>query len=229
MAKAAGDDSRMRAVKSRQRKLDDRWGAEVSAKGTRFKLNRDLAGYHFTSREQIQLEKEERDTVWTFDQPAEIKGSLVTLENVALGYGRGSDVLAYINLVIHPGSRTAIVGAVSDSKAKLNQNGQGKSTLAQALVARLKPTRGILTSHSRLKIGYYSQHAVDALPTTREATALSHFIQLYGIPEMTARAALGRIGLQGKVASHTATIDLSGGQKVRLAIAIVMFERPNLL
>jgi len=115
MAKATNDDSRMRAVKSRQKKLDDRWGAEVSAKGTRFKLNRDLAGYHLTSREQIVLEKQERETVWAFDQPSEIKGSLVTLEKVDLGYIRGKDVLRDVSLVIHPGSRTSIVGAVSRS------------------------------------------------------------------------------------------------------------------
>jgi len=119
MAKAAGDDSRMRAVKSRQRKLDDRWGAEVSAKGTRFKLNRDLAGFHLTSRDQVVLEKEERDTVWAFDQPSEIKGSLVTLEHVDLGHVKGVDVLRDVNLVIHPSTRTAIVGAVSKSKVKL--------------------------------------------------------------------------------------------------------------
>lgn len=113
MAKAANDDSRMRAVKSRQRKLDGRWGAEVSAKGTRFKLNRDLAGFHLTSREQVVLEKESRDVVWSFDQPTEVKGSLVALENVDIGYIRGRDVLQGVNLVIHPASRTAVVGAVS--------------------------------------------------------------------------------------------------------------------
>ena len=89
--------------------------------------------------------------------------------------------------------------------------------------------RGNVTTHPRLKVGYYSQHAVDVLPTAQDATPLSHFQELFNVPEMTARSALGRIGLQGKVASHTAIVNLSGGQKVRLALAIVMFERPNLL
>ena len=113
MAKAANDDSRMRAVKSRQKKLDDRWGLEKSVKGTRFKLNRDLAGYFLTSREEIVIDHGEREPVWKLNQPAEIKGSLITLENVNVGYPKRKNVLEGVNLVIHPGSRISIVGSVS--------------------------------------------------------------------------------------------------------------------
>ena len=120
MAKAAGDDSRMRSVKSREKKLNERMGLEVSAKGTRFKLNRDLPGYYVdTRRAAIEVERVEQEMTWKIPPAAEIKGgsgSLVGLEKVSVGYGKGKKaVLEDVTLTIHPGSRMAIVGSVSPS------------------------------------------------------------------------------------------------------------------
>lgn len=103
----------MRAVKSREKKLENRWGLETSAKGTRFKLNRDLAGYHTQARAEITLEQEERETVWKIPPPTEIRGSLVTMENVNLGYKSQKIIVGDVSLVVHPGARLAIVGSVS--------------------------------------------------------------------------------------------------------------------
>ena len=119
MAKAAGDDGRMRSVKSREKKLNERMGLEVSAKGTRFKLNRDLSGYHDTRRAAIEVERVEQEMTWKIPPAAEIKGgggSLVGLEKVSVGYGKGKKpVLEDVTLTIHPGSRMSIVGSVSPS------------------------------------------------------------------------------------------------------------------
>lgn len=119
MAKAAGDDSRMRSVKSRERKLNERFGLEVSAKGTKFKLNRDLGGYHLTRRAAIDVERVEQELSWKIPPAAEIKGgggSLVGLEKVSVGYGKGKKmVLEDVTMSIHPESRLSIVGSVSFS------------------------------------------------------------------------------------------------------------------
>ena len=105
----------MRSVKSREKKLQDRMGLEKSAKGTRFKLNRDLAGYHLTSRADVVVERGEMELSWKIPPPPEIKGGvLVSLENASVGYGR-KVILGGINLSIHPGSRLAIVGSVCPS------------------------------------------------------------------------------------------------------------------
>jgi ABC-type multidrug transport system fused ATPase/permease subunit len=103
----------MRSVKSREKKLQDRHGLEKSAKGTRFKLNRDLEGYHLTSRAEVVVDRAEMEIVWKIPPPAEIKGqgTLVSLEGVSVGYGK-KVVLEGVNLSIFPGSRVAIVGSV---------------------------------------------------------------------------------------------------------------------
>jgi ATPase subunit of ABC transporter with duplicated ATPase domains len=58
--KKSNDETRIRQAKMRQKKLDDRWGLEENARGGRFKLNRDLAGYHLTSRQAMEMAPEER-------------------------------------------------------------------------------------------------------------------------------------------------------------------------
>lgn len=87
-------------------------GLEKSAKGTRFKLNRDLAGYHLTSRAEVVVDRGEVELSWKIPPPPEIKGGvLVSLEGVSVGYGK-KVILEGINLSIHPGDRLAAVGSV---------------------------------------------------------------------------------------------------------------------
>lgn len=113
-AKATGDENRQRMVKSRQKKLDERWGLEQSAKGTRFKLNRDLGGYHLTRRGEIVEQEVEQAVVWRFEQPPELrqKGALVSLEKVSAGWAKRV-VVGGVSMVVHPGARIALVGAVN--------------------------------------------------------------------------------------------------------------------
>lgn len=103
-------------IKSRQKKLDDRWGLEESAKGTRFKLSRDMPGYHFSKRAEVVVSQPEPEVSWRFDQNPDLrqKASLVSLENVSVGWD-GRVAVQGINLVIHPGSTTVLVGPVSAS------------------------------------------------------------------------------------------------------------------
>ncbi|KAI9639611.1 P-loop containing nucleoside triphosphate hydrolase protein [Dioszegia hungarica] len=221
-AKATGDENRQRMVKSRQKKLDERWGLEQSAKGTRFKLNRDLGGHHLTRRGEIVEQEVEQAVVWRFEQPPELrqKGALVSLEKVSAGWGKRV-VVGGVSMVVHSAARIALVGA----------NGRGKSTLAKALASDETLISGTITRHPQARIGYFAQHAVDSL-SNLQSSAITHFLETCGDASPTeaqARSMLGRLGLQGSTASNIPVNQLSGGQKVRLVLACLMYRPPHLL
>ncbi|KAL9937055.1 hypothetical protein V8E36_004290 [Tilletia maclaganii] len=257
-AKQSGDDKKLRMVKSRQKKLDDRWGIERSAKGQRFKLNRDLAGFNLTSRAAIEIEELEKPIHFTFPSPAQLRypGALAHLEKVTFSYpatasssGTGSSkpVVADISLTIGEGERVALVGP----------NGHGKSTVVNLVVGNLVPSRGTATRHPRARIGLYAQHTIEALTGADippNQTALAHFmahtasssgsVQMVGVStgggrgdvaaaagldEVKSRAFLGQLGLHGRTADTLPLRMLSGGQKVRLGLAEVLWDAPDLV
>ena len=241
--KAKDDQNKIRQAKSRQKKLDDRWGLEVSAKGGRFKLNRDLVGYHLTRRAEIDVPPEERPVSLVLPQPPDLRfpGALLSLENVSFRYPRGPRtanagtppaVLKGITLSINEGDRVAVLGL----------NGSGKSTLIRLLVEETRPTSGTLAAHPRLKLGYYAQHAVEDLQRAgRAEPGLTALALLTREEEAAAageagrsdegelRGLLGSLGLPGRLASDVPVRRLSGGQLVRLALARVLRRRPHLL
>lgn len=135
----------------------------------------------------------------------------MSFDNVTFAFApKQAPLLRDINLSIYMGSRVGIVGL----------NGCGKSTLIKLATDVLKPTKGTLTRHSRLKIGYYSQLAVEELRAAGSAdsskTALSTLVGEVGdaMNEAEVRALLGSFHLTGRVASHTPVAKLSGGQLV---------------
>jgi ATPase subunit of ABC transporter with duplicated ATPase domains len=231
--KAAGDENKLRQAKSRQKKLDNRMGMEKSATGGRFKLNRDLEGFHLTARAEIDVPVDEKG-VNIFLPPApdlRFPGPLVSLEKVSFKYPStkksqpSSIVLQDINLTIHTGDRIGVVGL----------NGSGKSTLIQLLTDTTKPTSGIATRHPRVRMGYYSQHAVEDLQalgrSDPELTALSLLTRDVeaALDEGEIRGLLGSLGLPGRTASDVPLTKLSGGQLVRLALARLLWQTPQLL
>lgn len=118
----------------------------------------------------------------------------------------------------------------------LGLNGGGKSTLIKLLVGETKPSSGALTLHPRLKIGYYSQHAVEALQelgvSDPEQTALGLFLKETAAAEQEEghiRGLLGSIGLPGRLASDIPIRKLSGGQLVRLELARILWPCPHCL
>ncbi|GAA5993553.1 hypothetical protein JCM10908_000108 [Rhodotorula pacifica] len=226
-AKATGDENRSRMVKSREKKLEERWGLEQSAKGGRFKLNRDLVGYYTSRRGDIEIEAPERDVKIKLDDPPALRtlGDLVHFDHVEFRHPRASKpLLADITFTVEQGGRLAFVGA----------NGQGKSTLAKLIMGELQPTRGSIVRHPLLKIGYFSQHSVEDLTSAGPMTALSYFVEHFAaqgvkVEEQAVRACLGSLGLGGRLASDVPLDQLSGGQKVRLAFALIVFHPPPLL
>jgi ATP-binding cassette subfamily F protein 3 len=228
-ARKTGDDNKARMAKIRQKKLDDRWGAEVNDKGHRFKLNRDFGGYALTSRGAIEVEELDPPIHLPFPEPEDLRfpGSLCSAQNITFQYSKsGPVILDNVTITVHPGDRVGVVG----------KNGEGKSTLIKLLIGQLKPTKGTVERHPRLRLGYFSQHSVEELSAPGVATKspLIFFIeQLEGrhqiqLDEGTARSFLGSFGLQGATATNPIGT-LSGGQKVRLALGLVVYPAPDLL
>lgn len=226
--KANDDQNKIRQAKSRQKKLDDRWGVEVSDKGHRFKLNRDFADYGFTKRREIEIPQGERPVVLVLPEPPELRfpGPLISLEKVSYKYSsKGKFVIDDVDLNISMGDRVGILGL----------NGSGKSTLIKVLVEQSRPTSGTITTHPRLKLGYYSQHAVDNLRRLGEAepslTALALLTREVegALEEGDLRGLLGELGLPGRIASDVPVAKLSGGQLVRCELARLFWRRPHCL
>ena len=233
VGKKTGDENRIRQAKSRQKKLDDRMGLQVSAKGGRFKLNRDMPGYYADgARQAIDIPKLEHGVDIKFPEAPDLRfpGSLVSLEKINLKYRAApKPTLEEVDLVIHMGDKIGILGL----------NGAGKSTLIRLLVDETRPSKGTRTSHPRLKIGYYSQHAVEALKnlgsSKTELSALGHIMACAAaeagedLNEQEARKLLGGLGLSGRTASDVPLAKLSGGQLVRVELARILLHKPHLL
>ncbi|SNX85499.1 related to positive effector protein GCN20 [Melanopsichium pennsylvanicum] len=221
-ARKSGDDNKMRMVKSRQKKLDDRWGLEVNNKGHRFKLNRDLGGYHLTSRGGVEIEELDERIRFSFADPETLRfpGNLVHLDNVSVRYpGSAKDTISGAGLTVGPGERVGIVGP----------NGHGKTTLLNTIVGVLTSNKGTVERHPRATIGIYKQHTLELLSTLK-TTALSHFTEMFpDASEAHARSFLGQLGLKGRTADTIPLSGLSGGQLVRLGLAEVMWPSPDLV
>jgi ATPase subunit of ABC transporter with duplicated ATPase domains len=229
-AREKGDDKKLKQAASRRKKLDERMGMEVGLKGGRFKLNRDLAGFHTANRAEIEIPKFDPPVILRFSkQPPDLRfpGALVSLEKVSFSYSgrKTAPILADIDLTIHPGTRIGLAGL----------NGSGKSTLVSLIMGTIAPTKGTITRHSRAKFGCFSQQSVEELtaigaqrPTL---TALSYLMEVSGdeATEKDARLLLASLGLQGQVASDVPLGLLSGGQKVRVALAKLLRAPPQLL
>ena len=101
-------------IKSRQRKLDERWGSETSSKGGRFKLNRDLPGFHDSRRLAIDIEEDEKEVRIRIDVPSDLRpnGTLVHLENVGWGYSK-DNLIGGVTMGVEQGGRMGLLGAVS--------------------------------------------------------------------------------------------------------------------
>jgi len=216
-AKSSGDDKKLKQAASRQRKLDERMGLEVSAKGTRFKLNRDLGGYHLSRRDEIEVPTDDPAVKLSLPKsppPLRFPGVLVAFERFGFRYKGGKNrVLDDINFALHPGARMGILGL----------NGAGKSTLLSHIIEGSEPvgTRtGTITRHPKAQVGYFSQSAVEDLQDLgdreKTATALSVLMNCAegNLSEQEARCLLGSLGLQGRTASDVPLSLLSGGQKV---------------
>ncbi len=157
---------------------------------------------------------------FNFLEPPSSPNPMLVVEDLRCGYGEHT-ILDHVNLVLVPGQRIGLLGA----------NGQGKTTLIRTLVGELPPLGGYLRQGKGLRIGYFAQHEVDRL--RGQDTPLQHLLRVAKEINPTAREQelrdfLGRFDFPGPMA--TAPIaPLSGGEKARLALATIVYTRPNLL
>ena len=154
---------------------------------------------------------------FAFPSPTELKPPLITLEMAAVGYEEANPVLRSLNLRIDPDERIALLG----------RNGNGKTTLARLLAAQLAPMEGAISASGKMRVGYFTQYQVEELHG--DDTPLQHMNRaMEGQTPGAVRAQLGRFGFSGDKAT-TAARKLSGGEKARLALALITRDAPHLL
>ena len=152
-----------------------------------------------------------------FPSPDELKPPLVTLDLASVGYTEGNPILERLNFRIDPDDRIALLG----------RNGNGKTTLARLLAAQLTPMEGQMNSSGKMRVGYFTQYQVEELDG--DDTPLEHMThQMKGANPGAVRAQLGRFGFSG--AKATTKVDkLSGGERARLALALITRDAPHML
>ena len=138
-------------------------------------------------------------------------------DNVPLREHQVKILFHHINLVLRAGARIALLGP----------NGAGKSTLIKLLVGELFPTQGKLEFTPDIRIGYFAQHQLENLDSA--ATPLQHMERLAPKEKTLAlRTFLGRFGLAGD-SEDRPIASFSGGEKSRLALALLAWQKPHLL
>ena len=151
-----------------------------------------------------------------FPNPAELRPPLITLDMASVGYNE-MPILKRLNLRIDPDDRVALLG----------RNGNGKTTLARLLAAQLAPMAGGMASSPKMKVGYFTQYQVEELDAAD--TPLEHMTRtMKGASPAAVRAQLGRFGFSGDKATTTVG-KMSGGEKARLALALITRDAPHLL
>ncbi len=166
------------------------------------------------------------DSPFHFTLPAADKTShpLLVLDQAQLGYrgkkGDGSDdniQLDKVNVTLLPGSRIGLLGP----------NGAGKSTLIKSLTGELELLNGKRVPGEHLAIGYFAQHQLESLDVS--STPFVHIQRLSPTAsDQDIRNFLGGFGFKGDDAFGTVA-NYSGGEKARLALALVAWQKPNLL
>ncbi|KAJ8734182.1 hypothetical protein PYW07_014733 [Mythimna separata] len=153
---------------------------------------------------------------FSFPDPPPLQPPILGLHNVNFNFPGQKPLFRGVDFGIDLNSRIAIVGP----------NGVGKSTFLKLLVGELSPVQGELIRNHRLRIGRFDQHSGEHL--TAEETPAEYLQRLFGLQYEKARKALGTFGL----ASHAHTIkmmDLSGGQKARVALAELTLMAPDVV
>ncbi|ATI02293.1 ATP-binding cassette domain-containing protein [Cycloclasticus pugetii] len=153
---------------------------------------------------------------FAFFKPERVSNPLIKVEKTTLAYS-DNVILNNVSLSIKPGDRVALLGP----------NGAGKSTLIKLLAEENKPTSGSIECAESLKVGYFAQHQLEQLDPN--ASPLLHLQRLdKKTTERDLRNFLGGFGFHGDKTLE-AIAPFSGGEKARLALALLVYQKPNLL
>ena len=171
-----------------------------------------------------------------FQEPANLPNPMLSMVNTVIGYPPAEDapagseptvIVRNINRSVHAGQRIGILGA----------NGQGKSTLVKTIARDLTAISGEVTEGKGLNIGYFAQQELDVLRP--QDTPLEHMVRLAkeaiasgrgNVPgrEQELRNFLGTFNFGGEMVRQTVGT-MSGGEKARLVLCMIVWQRPNLL
>ena len=179
----------------------------------------------------------EADFTFEFKEPANLPNPMLSMQNAYFGYPAPEDapegtpptvIVQNVSKSVLAGQRIGILGA----------NGQGKSTLVKTVARALAPISGDMTEGKGLNIGYFAQQELDVLRLADNP--LEHMIRL--VKEITAagklgnqptreqdlRSFLGNFNFGGDMVKQ-AVGSMSGGEKARLVLCMIVWQRPNLL
>ena len=179
----------------------------------------------------------EADFTFEFKEPANLPNPMLSMQNAFFGYPAPEDapagtpptvIVQNVSKSVLAGQRIGILGA----------NGQGKSTLVKTIARALAPISGDMTEGKGLNIGYFAQQELDVLHLNDNP--LEHMIRL--VKEVTAagkignqptreqdlRSFLGNFNFGGDMVKQSVG-SMSGGEKARLVLCMIVWQRPNLL
>lgn len=166
--------------------------------------------------EEAPVPPDEADIVWQVPQPPKLPDPLLRLRELAAGYGERR-VLSDVRVELAPGDRVGLLG----------RNGAGKSTLMKLLAGVLQPQAGERLPARDLSIGYFAQSQVEELDGALSPIELLREA-VPSFNEQQARDYLGGFGYSGEMAT-TPLAPRSGGEKARLALAMLLVHKPNLI
>ncbi|MEG8130077.1 ABC-F family ATP-binding cassette domain-containing protein [Xanthomonas hortorum] len=159
----------------------------------------------------------EREFRIEFAQPNRLPVSLIRLNHLDAGYGAASVILHAVGFGLEAGDRIGLLGP----------NGAGKTTLVKTLVGELEPLSGERSAHPDLRIGYFAQHTVESLHEGQ--SPMDHFRELSPDGSNQAfRDFLGKWNFAGDRAFEVVD-GFSGGERARLALALIAWQQPNVL
>ncbi|MFZ2267703.1 MAG: ATP-binding cassette domain-containing protein [Azonexus sp.] len=153
---------------------------------------------------------------FSFREPSALPDPLLTIDKAAAGYA-DRRILEHISLTLRPGCRIGLLG----------RNGAGKSTLVKLLAGSIQQQGGERKEAKALNIGYFAQHQLEQLRP--DESPLQHLARLEPtVPEQELRDYIGGFDFRGDMAMR-AIEPFSGGEKSRLALALLIRTKPNLL
>jgi ATP-binding cassette subfamily F protein 3 len=163
------------------------------------------------------------DSPFTFSipEPEKNPSPLLSLHKVSIGYG-DTTIVEDIEFSMTPGDRIGLIGP----------NGAGKSTVIKMLAGELKQSSGDYHSSKEINIGYFAQHQIEQLQMQHSPMEHLKILDLEcnggKATENQMRRYLGSFGFSGSKATSKVA-PFSGGEKSRLALALICYQRPNLL
>jgi ATP-binding cassette, subfamily F, member 3 len=179
----------------------------------------------------------EADFTFEFKEPANLPNPMISMQNVSFGYPAPEDAAAGTGptIIVRNVSKSVLAG---QRLGILGANGQGKSTLVKTVARALTPINGEMIEGRGLNVGYFAQQELDVLRP--EDNPIDHMVQL--VKTLTAagtlgsqptrdqdlRSFLGMFNFGGDMVKQ-AVGSMSGGEKARLVLCMIVWQRPNLL